>query len=876
MNMGTASIRVRFVSSVAAGIVLSLLAVRARAEGTWDPTWSARMAITDRSTAADIQPYVWMNAQGKLVYKDPDATSFPWVQPVAAITGVNSGVGAVSWKDGAVARQRVYYTRGNKLSVLNYDDNVASETQLTQANGYLFANTAISAVRWKNGNTETIGVAVGGKVNTTAAYHVCVYEGAWNQTPTAWCTAGEVLPAVGDHDIASVSLGGTARPEFFFVTTSGLLRALIPSGTSSYSYTALNRPTSDPLRGTIFATETEAGGAFQIGVISYNETTDFAWIGTVAANSASVTWTALPTLPNNIAVLNQNTIGGITYTNNGTHTLFEIVSWDSNVYRITSTDGVWPTSWQSPLLPGGGMYLRSLGAITKLPSQLPRTFFVAGNTSPGDGWTNSLSELQEPGAPFRDHIRLDLGHGHALSVSANEPSGAVGPSRGLSAATQRNNPPPWTQVLSQTTNAASSWGSAVTVSFLPPINSGYSTAGTDPVTAVGGGVGNGLMHFSNLELDINSSCDEPSGTTVDSRIVLRRDTSASVIASKTLSSSGIWVMDQDYDLDHPGLGITYNPYDPLGSYPTAHVVWTKVSGTPVQRYATVNPTNVKSSILNITSRLPAGPAGVAVGAGPTAYGWTTSRYLCKLTPGSLPTSADCGVASGSTPVKTIGGATLNPPMLNTGTDYLYFGTSQASQQGDCPVAGDGNFYKCFVGSDNFIQFTVDPVTTKTFYAVYLAKDQREATPTHLALYFTKNTGQTYTTWSTPVVITPRLGNENYFDPAITVDANGTIVITYSRMTSSPDGDTSGSASGRAHWCNINDSSCTNTSDWTDGGTFSVWNAKSLPFHCRRQWWWLSDYHYGSVMGGRAYHLLPSSGTSAPTKQMGHLYSRWSM
>src|ERR1044071_3084377 len=97
----------------------------AQASNTWDPTGD-RMAWTDRSTAMDIQPRIWLLTNGSLgnpgrllMTRRPDVSTNGWLN--LQIGGLDTGLDAVYWQDGATQRQRVFFVKNGEIFMLTYD-----------------------------------------------------------------------------------------------------------------------------------------------------------------------------------------------------------------------------------------------------------------------------------------------------------------------------------------------------------------------------------------------------------------------------------------------------------------------------------------------------------------------------------------------------------------------------------------------------------------------------------------------------------------------------------------------------------------------------------------------------------------------------------
>jgi hypothetical protein len=140
--------------------------------------------------------------------------------------------------------------------------------------------------------------------------------------------------------------------------------------------------------------------------------------------------------------------------------------------------------------------------------------------------------------------------------------------------------------------------------------------------------------------------------------------------------------------------------------------------------------------------------------------------------------------------------------------------------------------------------------------VHLAYQAIDPASGRLAIYYTRNTDSNLATWTAPVKIAADSAQE-LINPAITVDYDGTIVVTYSRILaatfSTP---TNGQAEVRVTWSTLD------SGTWsTAGQVVEYWDADNLPFHCGRLKQFFGEYRYPDVVAGRAAHMLPnSSGT----------------
>src|ERR1041385_5076992 len=115
----TMRVGARLLSTAAPLLVCSLAARNGFADATWDPSLE-RMAVTDRSALADIQPRIWMLANGGpgypgrlLVSRRPDVNQNGWFY--TALSGLDMGLDAVSGPEGSTQRQRDFYVMNDGI-----------------------------------------------------------------------------------------------------------------------------------------------------------------------------------------------------------------------------------------------------------------------------------------------------------------------------------------------------------------------------------------------------------------------------------------------------------------------------------------------------------------------------------------------------------------------------------------------------------------------------------------------------------------------------------------------------------------------------------------------------------------------------------------
>jgi len=217
-------------------VVASCFASRkARALAIYDPKID-RMAITDRSTAANVQPRVFLVTVGNetvgsnlLVTKDPDAIQNGWRS--TNVNGVTSGLAAVSWTDGTNQRQRVFFAKDNALAMLPNDNDTQSPVvSIAPPQNYTIADTDVAAVTWLDGTTRRMVVATGAKLSGTAGY-ACLFENA-DLAPT-WSVSCQstIRTTTTKLDIVGTVVSNSAQ--FYFKNDAGGLGRLRRTGANA-------------------------------------------------------------------------------------------------------------------------------------------------------------------------------------------------------------------------------------------------------------------------------------------------------------------------------------------------------------------------------------------------------------------------------------------------------------------------------------------------------------------------------------------------------------------------------------------------------------------------------------------------------------------
>jgi hypothetical protein len=184
---GRSKIWLRLVQSLVSSFVVMTWMGPAQADTSYDPS-GERMAWTDRFTTSDIQARVWLLTNGGgvagpgryLMTKATDVAIGGWVG--AGLTGLDTGLDAVSWPDGTNQRERVFYVASGQIYMLTFDnESFGSKTDCVScalgAFGVTIQNTDLAAITFVDG-VRRMAVAAGCTSQTSSIQYHC-HRGNW-------------------------------------------------------------------------------------------------------------------------------------------------------------------------------------------------------------------------------------------------------------------------------------------------------------------------------------------------------------------------------------------------------------------------------------------------------------------------------------------------------------------------------------------------------------------------------------------------------------------------------------------------------------------------------------------------------------------------
>ncbi|MEZ4222835.1 MAG: hypothetical protein R3B13_17975 [Polyangiaceae bacterium] len=837
----------RWLQSLGIGTLVLIAPGAAFAGLDYQPSTSRRMAVSDRSSELGLQPRVWVvTHDGWLTSKIPEVNDYGWTLHACC---VDSGVDAVSWTVGSVVHQRVFFAREGKIQTMNWDsDHYNSWGPLpSPAAGIEFDNTDVAALSWTESGTQRVGVAA---VSTDG--RLCTWRGDTAGFSAPVCTSASWAKTT-DVDVVGTVVNGA--PLFAYRHAGGGIAVTRPFLTSWYS-SLLGAPADAPVRPSL-ALHPRIGTTNQAELLVIGNSGQL-HAARFVATSNSETWTALPTLPAGAQPTSEpNALAATSYTqfswpsSSTIHNAIYVASTSRRLYRAYSDSAGNVSGWTagsagyaaSP--PDEAWYGNGVAYASGLFSFSSPTLFGTGGTYALIAARYTTQQFLEPS--FRDHIHFShvdhdivLGSVPGGTQPANESTASLRSVVGISSAIRRNSDGrPWEVAVSDSFTGGHDWSNDFVVRTAAGWPNPSALAGaTDPFTAIDS---SGRFHLLTLEVPLtypvatDPFCEAP-GTR---RMVYRNGSSASQLANTTAIGTRLRIVDEG-NLDHGNLAVTE---DAAGT--TAHAVYWNIGLASVMHWWRT-PAGVENMV-SLSPTLPQGPAGVFAGAGNELFAYRFTGMGGAVTLCRLGTSGAC---DGSAFV--VGAGTSPSPIFPD----ISFGPAAPLD----PKATCGG-RRCFDTAQPY-GFATHPLIPRQIYTVFQGADPAGGA----SVYFQKNDGSSLGVWSTPIRVHARgFGDTTHFvDPSITVDKEGTLVVTYTRA----------------------DTSATSFSQYaaysTDGGTsWSVlrlpvtWRPDDLPFHCKRKKFFPGEYREGATVGNRAFqHLHRSSGGN--TVLTSYWASRWSM
>jgi hypothetical protein len=183
---------------------------------------------------------------------------------------------------------------------------------------------------------------------------------------------------------------------------------------------------------------------------------------------------------------------------------------------------------------------------------------------------------------------------------------------------------------------------------------------------------------------------------------------------------------------------------------------------------------------------------------------------------------------------------------------------------------NGKKYKCF-NTYPLRAVAADPLVNYKVYVAYTANSA--AAPYARGIYFTRSTGgSNWGNFTQPVLIAQDATNIFYYDPQITVDTDGTVIVSYNAFATAP-GDTSGNGT---FFISISGDGGATFLPWAPAG-LNNWNTSTMPYHCGRGVYFVGEYRDSNAFGNRAYVSFQSGGsTTSPYAYGTGWMNRWNI
>lgn len=184
----------------------------------------------------------------------------------------------------------------------------------------------------------------------------------------------------------------------------------------------------------------------------------------------------------------------------------------------------------------------------------------------------------------------------------------------------------------------------------------------------------------------------------------------------------------------------------------------------------------------------------------------------------------------------------------------------------CQLQG-GQKYKCF-DTYGLRSIASDPITPYKVYIAYVAG--APPAPSSPGIYFTQSTGSggwgAFT--NPPVTVAVNTSTVIYYDPQVTVDTDGTIIVLYMGVNVAP-ADTSGAATMYYKvWV-------PGASGFAGPYTLTNWNTSTIQYACGRGEYFVGDFMAGKAFGARAFLNFPYNGsTSVPYNYRTTWVNQW--
>jgi len=834
---------------------------------TWHPI-ASRFAVTNDPSTPGALDRVWLLVDGgsetprRLVSSLIEATTDNWLD--TGIWGITSELDGVSFSDAQKHYQRVFFAREGQLQMLRADVplarpseafEIAVDTIAAPAGYTIGAGDLAAALYEPPGGERSIVVLAPATFAGTAGYY-CIYQLAlaaeqWSLT----CSAQATVHA--ETDVAAVAMGSELH--FYFRGLDDSLVRVARQAPDVFQEASVPLPAESKLAASLWAMPSEFDGLVQLIVVTQ---AGELWSARPPADrSAPPEWTLVPALPDGQLVsTGRHALAAIVTDQYGPkrgdlfgepfqHKLTElrvIAAVDGQHYFMATDDHYearpWMDGWATRTLERE-QRVRAIGGMTWYPVPLGtlRVQVGAALCVTGGERTTALQEsvLFFANLPWRDHLRPSEPVALPSAAGVAELSSTSGPDRTVVAMARRS-APPFTVDLLESNDGATTFASVETLETLPRVAADdIASSALEPTLGYGGG----KVHLTTLEWALDESCADPAGRS--RRVVYRRADNAAELAALSMDTDDVFIASgQLPHASNPTMVITEGM---LGA--VVHIVFNAGPDGALYYWRLPAGETETPDPIRLDATMPSGPAALAAGVEDQL--WVASydghRFaLCPLGPEGV-VVARCTEPDAAT-VKPL-------------SQDMRFGAELSGD--DAPDSAcaplSGRHYKC-TRDDKPFSITVDKWLRHQVLVAFTAADVDDSTSVFVASYCGSQGVQgdcSSPGWREPVAVSSRPNAKRfYFDPEITVDLDGEIVVSYASLPTTPSSAPARSYIERAHF-DPKHSLVQSPPRAVD------WDTASLPYDCVTRRWALGSQRQSDIVDSRSLHVVrDGSGHSA--------------
>jgi hypothetical protein len=816
-----------------------------------------RFAVTDESTASGDQARVWLLARDEdgshrlLSLRMAQTDASAWTD--TGIDDVLSSPVGLSFADGDVQQQRVFFVRQDGLQMLTPNDGGEPEPFIVvpvplDASDFSLSGGDLAAITFFVGEERRVAVlAPAAHDGTPGGY--CVFE----LSPDGWATSCEAEPIMhAETDVEGVVVDGEAH--FYFRSAANGLVRVARTEAGGYERSSVAVPEGRPVAPSFVAIASDVEGLVQLLVITHDGEV---WSARLAASDrAAPAWSQLPPLMPGIRASTRQAVIAAVMIESFAPVLTEepehyrlvelrLIGEDGRLYHNITAKALsarpWQPGWHQVDDIGHDQYALAIGAIVQYRVDLGSSTYHLGNALVVTGAERATTLQETPsylGTIFwRDRLRMETAAELATAGPVAELSAAAGGDTVVIAGALRGAQPPFNIGLMGSSDGASTYDEP---RFLAPIGDPNGMSLSHPTLRYAGGA----YHLVTLERELFPGCvEEP---LAQRSIVYRTARDAEHLQYVLPGMTGYHVLVDVLEyLGNPVLGLTDGP-----TGVTAHVVYNAgtTSSLHYRRFDPLDPSGYLVAWLEPDHDMPAGPPVLATGLNEAVYVATADSSgfeVCQVPADARLSPSACSELS-----------TFASPDFSE----IAFGAPRDTAYGAC--AGDGPPYFACLRDDIPFAMAVDTSTINpTAHRVvvaYAADDGAGSSSIYVASSRGGDTiggalgGSAEDDWIEAVRVSEPAEDaaRRYFEPELTIDSRRKVTITYSAI----DGPAEVGHVARAFVAQ---------GEMDGNGRFSsftqvelgTWQPEALPFDCVTQRAALGAYRQVETVGARALHVV---------------------